>query len=127
VAKARESAESISFHVGPILRVPGNISAESAQIRLELLGTAGDTFELTQTANGVSQTINGVLPWQTNFPDANYSLTIKLTAPNEFGLNLFRNEMKVVGIPVGKLTHAMSYSITGKKHAQAVFLQTQSL
>jgi len=127
VEKTVRSISQITFQVGPLPGVRPVPATSPAQIKVQLLGSPGVPFELTHTENGVSKTVNGVLPWQLAFADADYTITVKVQTPGEFGFNLYRNEQKMAGTEVGQLTHPMSYSITGRKNGRGIFFHAAKI
>jgi RNA polymerase sigma factor (sigma-70 family) len=123
---AASSAIERTFVVRP-LPAPTRPSPSPSQIKLELQGSPGLPFELTHAENGVSQTINGTLPWALSFDDADYTVTITIHGPGQFGLKVYRNDQPMLGTSLGQVTRPTRYSIDGKKDGQGIRLHSSKI
>jgi RNA polymerase sigma factor (sigma-70 family) len=125
---ARRGARQVGF-VLPVRPGAALVSPAHgpAGIKLDLQGAPGVPFEVTRVENGISQTINGVLPRQISFADADYVLTIKVQGPGEFGFTISRDDQTVTTIPVRPIPHSMRYTINGKQGGQGIRLHSSNI
>jgi RNA polymerase sigma factor (sigma-70 family) len=112
---------SIAF---PPDRAPAvRLLASAALIKIRLHGTPGLPFMVVFSTDGRSQTNQGVLPDEVLFNADAFSAAVAVQGPGEFGLDLYRDNLRMSEMQTARIAESKELIIEGRKGGAGISIR----